>query len=54
MMRAAREYERDVAAGLEPEQSDEARAGEILDAEFACDVHDIAEIARAWREANSR
>lgn len=51
MIRAAREYERDLAAGLDPEPSDEAAAGEILAAELAVDIHDIAVIARAWREA---
>jgi len=52
MMRAAREYERDLLAGRDVDQSDEARAGEVLEAELAADVHDIARAARAWMEAH--
>ena len=54
MIRAAREYERHVAAGLHPEQSAEATAGERLEAELAVDIHDIAEVARAYLEANKK
>lgn len=50
MLRAAREYERDLAAGLDPEPSDEVTAGEILQAELAADIHELLVIARAWRE----
>lgn len=52
MIRAARQYDADLLAGRDVEQSDEARAGEILAAELAADIHDIAETARAWREAH--
>jgi hypothetical protein len=54
MMQAAREYERALVAGIAPEQSDEARAGELLAAELAADIHEIADIARAWREAHKK
>lgn len=53
-MRARREYERDLDAGLDPDESDDAVAGDLLEAEFRADVHEILVYARAWYEANKR
>lgn len=49
-MRAARLYEARLLAGdEEAEESVEAEAGAILEAQTAVDIHDIAENARAKR-----
>ena len=43
-----------LAVGREDEESLEAEAGGILDAETAEDLHRIREIADAWLEANRK
>jgi len=51
------EHRRHIAAlALNPkaEQSEEAEAGAILEAETACEIHKIAGDLRAWVEAHQR
>lgn len=50
--RAARVYEARLIAGTDEEESDDAEAGAILEAETAIAIHGLYEIADAWREAN--
>lgn len=54
LVRASRKHEARVLAGHDDDESIEAKAGAILEAETACDVHDLAEIARAWYEAHKK
>lgn len=53
LLRAARIYEAQLIAGQKGTETVEAEAGAILQAQMACEIHDLCEIARAWREANS-
>lgn len=51
LVRAARLYEARLLAGHVEEESEEAEAGSILEAETAAEIHEVATIARAWAEA---
>lgn len=43
-----------LAADPDAEQSEEAEAGAILEAETACEIHQIAGDLRAWVEAHRK
>lgn len=51
LVRAARLYEARLLAGHVEEESEEAEAGSILEAETAAEIHEVATIARAWAES---
>ncbi len=51
-MRAARLYEARLLAGLNEEESEDAEAGALLEAENANELHEMHTIACQWREAN--
>jgi hypothetical protein len=50
--RAARIYEARLIAGYDEEESDDAEAGALLEAETANEIHGLHTIAEQWREAN--
>ena len=52
LLRAHRLYEARLLAGHEDEESVEAEAGAILEAETAVDLHRMRVIADAWFEAH--
>jgi hypothetical protein len=54
LVRAARLYEARLLAGHVEEESEEAEAGSILEAETAAEIHEVATIARAWAESTRR
>lgn len=51
-MRAARLYEARLIAGHDDDESEDAEAGALLEAETANEIHGLYKIADAWREAN--
>lgn len=51
-MRAARIYEARLIAGHDEEESDDAEAGALLEAERDNEIHGLHTIAEQWREAN--
>lgn len=51
-MRAARIYEARLIAGHDDEESEDAEAGALLEAETANEIHGLHTIAEQWREAN--
>ncbi len=54
LVRAARIYEARLLAGHVEEESEEAEAGSILEAETAAEIHEVATIARAWAESTRK
>lgn len=54
LIRAARLYEARLLAGHVEEESAEAEAGSILEAETAAEIHEMVSIARAWAESTRR
>lgn len=51
-MRAARLFEARLLAGHDEEESDDAEAGALLEAETANEIHGLHNIAEAWLKAN--
>ena len=55
LVRSARLHEARLLAGdQDAEESVEAEAGAILEAETAADIHDLRNMMKAWIEANSK
>lgn len=54
LVRAARLHEARIVAGHDDDESVEAEAGAILEAETKVEIHAIFEIASAWMEANKK
>ena len=50
--RAARLYEARLIAGHVDDESEDAEAGALLEAETANEIHGLHTIAEQWREAN--
>lgn len=50
--RAARLYMARLIAGTDEDESEDAEAGALLEAETANEIHGLYQIADAWREAN--
>ncbi len=50
--RAARIHEARLIAGRDDEESEDAEAGALLEAETANEIHGLHTIAEQWREAN--
>jgi len=50
--RAARIFEARLIAGHDEDESEDAEAGALLEAETANEIHKLHNIAEAWRAAN--
>lgn len=51
-MRSARLYEARLLAGHDEEESEDAEAGALLEAETANDIRHMRDIADAWLKSN--
>lgn len=54
LIRAARLHEARILAGHDDDESVEAEAGAILEAETQDEIHKLYQIASAWMEANRK